>query len=85
MAFHTLVQQRQSFTIALVPYIPATYYIFCLPQKIGSRLSLYCNCVILLYLSNELVESMGDIIPRTSQLDPGVQLSLHPAPDVLSF
>ena len=28
---------------------------------------------------------MGDIIPRTSQLDLGVRLSPHPAPDVLSF
>ncbi|MEH2088069.1 DUF29 domain-containing protein, partial [Nostoc sp.] len=31
------------------------------------------------------VESMGDIIPRTSQLDPCVQLSLHTALDVLSL
>ncbi|MEH2241322.1 hypothetical protein, partial [Nostoc sp.] len=31
-----------------------------------------------------LVESMGDVIPRTSQLDPDVRVSVHPAPDVLS-
>ncbi|MEH2444113.1 Uma2 family endonuclease, partial [Nostoc sp.] len=31
-----------------------------------------------------LVESMGDIIPRTSQLNLGVRLSPHPASDVLS-
>ena len=30
-----------------------------------------------------LVESMGDIILRTSQLDPDVRFSPHPAPDVL--
>ncbi|MEH1929299.1 hypothetical protein, partial [Nostoc sp.] len=29
------------------------------------------------------VESMGDIIPRTSQLNLGVRLSPHPASDVL--
>ena len=28
---------------------------------------------------------MGDIIPRTSQLELGVRLSPHPAPDVLSL
>ncbi|MEH2346230.1 MAG: DUF1802 family protein, partial [Nostoc sp.] len=33
---------------------------------------------------NSLVESMGDIIPRTSQLNLGVRLSPHPASDVLS-
>ena len=32
-----------------------------------------------------LVESMGDIIPRTSLLNLDVQLSLHPASDVLSL
>ena len=31
------------------------------------------------------VESMGDIIPRTSQLNLGVRLSPHPASDVLSL
>ncbi|MEH1784316.1 MAG: hypothetical protein V7L23_01610, partial [Nostoc sp.] len=34
--------------------------------------------------SSTLVESMGDIIPRTSQLNLGVRLSPHPASDVLS-
>jgi hypothetical protein len=28
---------------------------------------------------------MGVIIPRTSPLDPDVRVSVHPAPDVLSF
>jgi hypothetical protein len=32
-----------------------------------------------------VVESMGDIIPRTSQLNLGVRLSPHPASDVLSL
>ncbi|WP_242055404.1 hypothetical protein, partial [Nostoc flagelliforme] len=32
-----------------------------------------------------LVESMGSIISRTSQLEPDVPLSRHPAPDILSF
>jgi len=32
-----------------------------------------------------LVESRRDIIPCPSLLDPGVRLSPHPAPDVLSF
>ncbi|MEH1988807.1 MAG: aspartyl protease, partial [Nostoc sp.] len=32
-----------------------------------------------------MVESMGDIIPRTSQLNLGVRLSPHPASDVLSL
>jgi hypothetical protein len=32
-----------------------------------------------------VVESMGDIIPRTSQLDPCVPVSVYTAPDVLSF
>ncbi|MEH2295852.1 hypothetical protein [Nostoc sp.] len=32
-----------------------------------------------------LVESMAGIIPRTSQLEPDVRLSPHPAPDVLSL
>ncbi|AFW96679.1 hypothetical protein ANA_C20226 [Anabaena sp. 90] len=36
-------------------------------------------------MSRSLVESREDIIPRPSQLDPGVRLSPHPAPDVLSF
>ncbi|MCC5647729.1 hypothetical protein LC607_33435, partial [Nostoc sp. CHAB 5824] len=36
-------------------------------------------------ISEPLVESMGSIISRTSQLDPCVQLSLHTAPDVLSL
>ncbi|MHC5937375.1 hypothetical protein [Nostoc sp.] len=31
------------------------------------------------------VESMEDIIPRTSELNLGVRLSPHPASDVLSF
>jgi hypothetical protein len=31
------------------------------------------------------VESMGDIIPRTSPLDPCVPVSVYTAPDVLSF
>ena len=31
------------------------------------------------------VESMGDIIPRTSQLDPCVPVSVYTAPDVLSL
>lgn len=31
------------------------------------------------------VESMGDIIPRTSRLDPCVPVSVYTAPDVLSF
>ncbi|MEH2317835.1 DUF4439 domain-containing protein, partial [Nostoc sp.] len=35
-------------------------------------------------LALALVESMGDIIPRTSQLNLGVRLSPHPASDVLS-
>ncbi|MEH2317913.1 MAG: hypothetical protein V7K24_12470, partial [Nostoc sp.] len=33
---------------------------------------------------NFLVESMGDIIPRTSPLDPCVPVSVYTAPDVLS-
>ncbi|MEZ2238992.1 sigma-70 family RNA polymerase sigma factor, partial [Microcoleus sp.] len=37
------------------------------------------------YIRRAMVESMGDIIPRTSQLDPDVLVSPHPAPDVLSF
>ncbi len=36
-----------------------------------------CACV--------LVESMRDIIPCTSQLDPCVPVSVYTAPDVLSF
>jgi len=32
-----------------------------------------------------LVESMAGIIPRTSQLDPDVPISVHPAPDILGF
>ena len=32
-----------------------------------------------------MVESIGSIICRTSQLDPDVPVSVHPAPDVLSF
>jgi len=32
-----------------------------------------------------MVESMGGIILRTSQLDPDVRLSPHPAPDVLGL
>jgi hypothetical protein len=32
-----------------------------------------------------LVGSRGDIIPRPSQLDPDVRVSLHPAPDVLKL
>ena len=32
-----------------------------------------------------LVGSRGDIISRPSQLDLGVRVSPHPAPDVLSF
>jgi hypothetical protein len=32
-----------------------------------------------------LVESRGDIIPRPSQLDPDVPISVHPAPDVLGY
>ena len=40
---------------------------------------------ILANVSSALVESREDIIPRPSQLDPGVRLSPHPAPDVLSF
>jgi hypothetical protein len=40
---------------------------------------------ILANVSSALVESREDIIPRPSQLDPGVRLSSHPAPDVLSF
>ncbi|NEO97852.1 MAG: hypothetical protein F6K58_03915 [Symploca sp. SIO2E9] len=31
-----------------------------------------------------MVESMGGIILRTSQLDLGVRFSPHPAPDILS-
>ncbi|MEH2279927.1 MAG: DUF4347 domain-containing protein, partial [Nostoc sp.] len=34
-------------------------------------------------IRDSLVESMGDIIPRTSQLNLGVRLSPHPASDVL--
>ena len=37
------------------------------------------------YEARKLVESMGDIIPRTSQLNLGVRLSPHPASDVLSL
>nr|MBW4635230.1 hypothetical protein [Iphinoe sp. HA4291-MV1] len=29
------------------------------------------------------VESMGTIMSRTSQLDPDVPISVHPAPDIL--
>lgn len=32
-----------------------------------------------------LVGSRGDIIPRPSHLEPDVRVSLHPAPDILSF
>ena len=35
--------------------------------------------------TNRTVESMGGIILRTSQLEPDVRLSPHPAPDVLSL
>ncbi|NEP01502.1 MAG: hypothetical protein F6K58_23165 [Symploca sp. SIO2E9] len=35
-------------------------------------------------LSCFVVESMGGIILSTSQLDPDVPVSVHPAPDILS-
>ncbi|MEH1960351.1 MAG: hypothetical protein V7L05_10795, partial [Nostoc sp.] len=41
------------------------------------------NCTKSLNIK-QLVESMGDIIPRTSQLDPCVPVSVYTAPDVLS-
>ena len=53
-----------------------------------SFLLLSSGCKLRKYDSNfqqTMVESMGDTIPRTSQLDLGVRVSPHPAPDVLSF
>ena len=53
-----------------------------------SFLLLSSGCKLRKYDSNSqqtMVESMGDTIPRTSQLDLGVRVSPHPAPDVLSF
>jgi hypothetical protein len=40
---------------------------------------------ILANVSSALVESREDIIPRPSQLDPCVPVSVYTAPDVLSF
>ena len=37
------------------------------------------------FTPKNLVESMGGIILRTSQLDPDVLVSPHPAPDVLGL
>ena len=53
---------------------------FTMSKAFSSRITAPCQAILRI-----LVESMGDIIPRTSQLDPDVLVSPHPAPDVLGL
>ena len=49
-------------------------------------LSVSLSILFLLHgVANVVVESRGAIMLRPSQLDPDVPISVHPAPDVLSF